>query len=164
MSRPTSRSRTPRSRPGSRAALEKASITYGDMAAPEDSGAPVHNMFMNRRLQDPFLYNVFPAGFSPDRNIKPPKYKHFGETFDNEGVREYVPVVCKPHSYQQRARSPPTPKSPIRTNIVDEFRHVAGPYFKQLEIDDSVNFGATSVINLESTSIYSNEVKCITFF
>ena len=159
MKRPESRTKNS-SRPCSRTALDKASITYGATGTGEDYEAPVHNQFFNRRIQDPYLSNVFPAGFSPDRSVKPPKYRHFAERFDEDGVREYIPVVCKPHSYQQRARTPASPKSPIRGTLGDEFRHVAGPFFKQLEIDDSVNFpGQASVVNLDSTSVYSSEVR-----
>lgn len=154
-SRPASSSA---SRPSSRSALEKASITYGDMATPEELDYPVSGMFQNRRMQDPYLVNVFPGGFSPSRGVPPPKYKHFRESFDEQGVREYVPVVSKPHIYQQRRTQSP-PRSPIKDNVGDEFRHVAGPYFKQLDIDDSVIFGATSVVNLDSTSMMSSVVS-----
>lgn len=161
MARPTSRPASG-SRPISRTALDKSSITYGEMGPDED--IPVHSMFMNRRMQDPYLVNVFPAGFSLERAVQPPKYRQCFQSPENEGVREYIPVVYKPHSYQQRARTPGSPKSPVRGGVGDEFRHVAGPFFRQLEIDDSVNFGVTSVINLESTSIYSTEVQIYLLF
>jgi hypothetical protein len=145
-------------RPSSRSMMDKANITYGEMSTPEECEAIPCGMFQNRRKQDPYLNNVFPGGFVPQRGVNPPKYKHFSEKFNEEGVREYIPVVSRPHTYQMRARSPSPPHSPLK-DVGDEFRHVAGPYFKQLEIDDSVQFGMTSVINLESTSMLSSETK-----
>lgn len=141
-----SRARTP---------LEKMSIVYGE-ATP--SGAeewiPSQGCFRNRRMEDKYLSSVYPAGFAPQRCFNPPKYKHFSEVWTSEGTREYIPVVSKPHSYQSRAKTPGSPGSPVRKSVGDEFRHVAGPYFKQLDIDDSVNFpAAPSVVDLESTLI-----------
>jgi hypothetical protein len=127
-------------------------VAYGESTDPV-----VHTAFLNRRVNDKFLTHVYPAGYQPQRESKPPKYKHFSEKWASDGskVREFVEVVVRPHTTQQRARSPASPSRAGKREI-DEFRNVAGPYFKQLDIDDSILFPApASVVNLESNSIQS---------
>jgi hypothetical protein len=123
-------------------------ITYAD----EDQNHIVHGNFRNRRIHEPLLSNVYPAGFSLQRDIPPPKYRHFHESYNENGVREYIPVVAKPQTTMSRSRSPISPLRTMKQNIsqVDEFRNVAGRFFKVQDIDDSIQLpGPASAVTLE---------------
>lgn len=132
------------------------SLTFHEAADP-----PRRGMFFNRRDNEKYLKNVFPAGFVPPPDasgVRPPKFQ-----FESKMEREFVNIVMeKRPSSRSPVKPVPTTEASAQRGI-DEFRHVAGPYFRAIDFDDSFALpqsGPAHVLNIDAAvSVHSSSMN-----
>jgi hypothetical protein len=131
------------------------SLTFHDAADP-----PRQGIFLNRRDNEKYLKNVFPAGFAPPPDasgVKPPKFQ-----FESKMEREFVNIVAeKRPSSRSPVKQRSSPEAGAQRGI-DEFRHVAGPFFRAIDFDDSFavpQSGPAHIVNIDAALSVQSSVS-----
>ena len=126
----------------------------------EDSAPPVFYQFLNKRENDPYLKNVFPAGFNTSINrdsassIIPKSLLLKSEKSSHPNSKSYTSWTLGDES---------KPPSPIMHKNGDEYADVAGMYFREIDPnqrhDDAVlyrDFEIDTSLNVTKIRIVSS--------
>lgn len=138
-----------------------------NIAFAEETKLQIKDVFQNRRYHEKWLKNVFPAGFAPPSDahgVKPQKHRQASEP------REYIPIIPdKRPGSSTLSKTVGSVSGVIPAPIldgIDEFRHVAGPFFKTIDFrmtDDDTETNrqtATRVVNMDSMLNLQSMVFC----